>query len=170
MKLPKGNRQSNSKPVEAPTAAPTSNSMQTAPQTARQEPAISRQAVSAVAKPEPTKPATAAPPAASAESKTSRQIASPQPGPARSASRKPVTIEAKINVGFGNTLYLRGEGQGLDWDRGIPLTCTDASTWRWTAEVDQKLKFKLLLNDAVWAKGEDVVVAPGEKVQIAPAF
>jgi len=81
-----------------------------------------------------------------------------------------VTIEAKIDVGFGNALFLRGQGHGLSWDRGIPLTCVDGSTWKWSAEADEKLKFKLLLNDAVWAQGEDLVAAPGEKVEVAPAF
>ena len=43
---------------------------------------------------------------------------------------KPVTIEAKIDVGFGNTLYLRGEGVGLSWTQGVPLTCVDGKTWK----------------------------------------
>ena len=87
-----------------------------------------------------------------------------------SKASRSATIEAKIDVGFGNTLYLRGEGKGLNWNQGIPLTNVDGSTWQWSGEADEKLKVKLLLNDAVWAKGEDLVVAPGEKVQIAPAF
>ena len=89
--------------------------------------------------------------------------------PITKASRS-ATIEAKIDVGFGNTLYLRGEGKGLNWNQGIPLTNVDGCTWQWSGEADEKLKVKLLLNDAVWAKGEDLVVSPGEKVQVAPAF
>jgi hypothetical protein len=85
-------------------------------------------------------------------------------------SPKPVTIEAAIDVGFGNGLYVRGEGEGLDWDRGIPLTCVDGSTWKWSAEANDKLHFKLLLNDSVWAKGENLVIAPGERLQVAPSF
>jgi hypothetical protein len=84
---------------------------------------------------------------------------------------KTVTVEAKIDVGFGNTLYLRGEGGvGLNWDQGVPLNCVDGATWKWTGETEEKLKFKLLLNDTVWAKGEDLVVAPGEKVEVSPTF
>lgn len=81
-----------------------------------------------------------------------------------------VTIEARIDVGFGNRLYLRGEGQGLSWNQGVPLICVDGSTWKWCGESHDKLKFKLLLNDMVWSQGEDLVVAPGEKVEVAPAF
>lgn len=79
-------------------------------------------------------------------------------------------IEAKIDVGFGNQLFLRGEGAGLSWDRGIPLECVDSKTWRLTVPAQEKLLFKLLLNDSVWAKGEDVAVTPGQRLEIAPAF
>ena len=90
-------------------------------------------------------------------------------GSARNAA-KPVTIEAKIDVGFGNTLYLRGEGRGLSWTQGVPLTCVDGKTWKWMGETTEQLKFKLLLNDQVWSQGEDIVAAPGQKVEISPAF
>ncbi|HWD94093.1 MAG TPA: hypothetical protein VG938_17305 [Verrucomicrobiae bacterium] len=90
-------------------------------------------------------------------------------GSARSSAR-PVTIEAKIDVGFGNALYLRGEGLGLSWSHGIPLTCVDGKTWKWTGEAAEQLKFKLLLNDQVWSQGENLVAAPGQKLEISPAF
>src|SRR5436853_2805391 len=61
----------------------------------------------------------------------------------KTGSSKSVTIQAKIDVGFGNTLYLRGEGEGLSWNQGIPLTCVDGSTWQWSAPVSDKVKFKL---------------------------
>jgi len=89
--------------------------------------------------------------------------------PAKKTNRS-ATIEVKMDVGFGNTLYLRGEGKGLTWNQGIPLRCVDGSTWQWSGEADEKLKFKVLLNDAVWAKGDDLVIAPGEKLQISPTF
>ena len=109
--------------------------------------------------------------------KASPAIEKPQTAPMPVAASKPTkktsgtaTIEVKVDVGFGNTLYLRGEGKGLNWNQGIPLACVDGSTWQWSGEADEKLKFKLLLNDAVWAKGEDLVIAPGEKLQVAPSF
>ena len=81
-----------------------------------------------------------------------------------------VTIEAKIDVGFGNSLFLRGEGAGLSWERGTPLTCVDGTTWRWSRAGADALKFKLLLNDAIWAQGEDVTATAGQTLQIAPRF
>jgi len=104
--------------------------------------------------------------------KTATQTTAPPARPARSAHNgaKTVIIEAKIDVGFGNALYLRGEGKGLSWDQGIPLVCVDGSTWKWSGEAPEQLKFKLLLNDAVWSKGADFVAVPGQRIQIAPAF
>ena len=107
--------------------------------------------------------------------KTLTKTASVAAAPAKTGSNgqngsKSVTIEAKVDVGFGNTLYLRGEGHGLSWTQGIPLTCVDSSTWAWSGEASDSLKFKLLLNDSVWAKGEDLVAEPGAKLQITPAF
>jgi hypothetical protein len=114
---------------------------------------------------------TAAAPAAEAPAATA-PAATPaaNPVPTIRRDRRPVVIEAKIDVGFGNGLFLRGEGQGLSWNHGIPLTCVDGSTWKWSGEAEGKLKFKLLLNDAVWSKGEDLVAAPGQRVQVSPAF
>ncbi len=86
-------------------------------------------------------------------------------------TKRPVTtIEAKVDVGFGNNLFVRGEGPGLSWEHGVPLKCVDPQTWQFSIPANDKLKFKLLLNDAVWAKGEDLVASPGQRIQIAPAF
>ncbi len=105
-----------------------------------------------------------------ATTRTQTALSAAKPAKAGGATSKTVTIEAKIDVGFGNTLYLRGEGHGLSWNEGIPLTCVDSSTWKWSGEAVDKLKFKLLLNDAVWSKGDDLIAAPGQRVEISPSF
>ena len=88
----------------------------------------------------------------------------------KKSSAKLTTIEARIDVGFGNNLFLRGEGNGLSWNSGVPLQCVDGKTWRWSTQATDNLKFKLLLNDAVWSQGEDLVAKPGAKVEIQPQF
>ena len=93
--------------------------------------------------------------------KENRPVTSPAPV---------TTIKAKIDVGFGNNLFVRGQGAGLSWERGVPLTCVDGQTWQWSGKADDRLTFKLLLNDSVWAKGEDIVAKPGQKVEVVPAF
>jgi hypothetical protein len=105
---------------------------------------------------------TAAPPAAVTTAQA-RSLATAAEPPA-------TTIEAKIDVGFGNNLFLRGQGANLSWERGTPLTCVGPNTWRWSARVTDDLTFKLLLNDRNWAVGENIVVRPGAQVEIAPKF
>jgi len=80
-------------------------------------------------------------------------------------------VEAKIDVGLGNLLFIRGQGHGLSWFEGVPLNCVDPATWVWSAgQAREKVVFKLLLNDQVWAKGEDVMVEAGRKIEIVPCF
>ena len=113
----------------------------------------------------PTTPTVQTAPAAPAAAAKRAETAPAAPSPA-----KPITIEAKIDVGFGNALFLRGEGKGLSWNHGIPLTCVDGSTWKWSVKAEDKVKFKLLLNDAVWAVGEDLEAKPGQNVEVCPSF
>src|SRR5690242_925184 len=80
-------------------------------------------------------------------------------------------IEAKVDVGWGNALFIRGQGAGLGWLKGMPLACLDGSTWVWLSNESQdKVTFKLLINDEVWAEGEDQVGEPGGKIEVRPVF
>jgi hypothetical protein len=80
------------------------------------------------------------------------------------------TIEVKKDVGFGNAVFMRGQGGGLTWERGLPLVCVDAQTWRWSGVAKDPIKFKLLINDKIWSAGNDLVIAPGQKMEVAPEF
>ena len=111
----------------------------------------------------------------------------PKPTGARPAEQKPTgaiapltedqvvkkltVVEAKVDVGFGNAVFIRGQGAGLSWEKGQALNCEDGTTWVWSREeTDDRAVFKLLLNDQVWAQGGDLVVEPGNMVLVAPAF
>jgi hypothetical protein len=37
----------------------------------------------------------------------------------------PTVIEARFDAGFGNGLFVRGEGAGLSWEKGEPMICLD---------------------------------------------
>jgi hypothetical protein len=81
------------------------------------------------------------------------------------------TITAKIDIGFGNALYLRGEGAGLSWDRGTQMNCLDYDSWM--LELGESVRpviYKFLVNDLTWSAGEDYVVPAGTSVTVAPAF
>ena len=82
-----------------------------------------------------------------------------------------VSITVKVDVGFGNALYIRGDGAGLSWNKGTLLDCVSNDTWSIVLpSVGKPLAFKLLLNDEVWSTGEDYNAAPGDTVTVTPAF
>jgi hypothetical protein len=81
------------------------------------------------------------------------------------------TITALIDIGFGNALYLRGEGAGLSWDRGVLMNCVSDNTWLLElGESARPIIYKFLVNDLSWSAGEDYVVAPGTNVSVVPTF
>lgn len=91
--------------------------------------------------------------------------------PAKKAGPQPTLIEANIDVGFGNTLYIRGEGPGLNWDRGQTMECTKDDLWSFSIEAAAKpIVFKFLINDETWCSGDDYVVEPGNKITLVPTF
>jgi hypothetical protein len=117
----------------------------------------------------PKPPASGVNPAASA-AKPAASAVNPAASAARPASGALTTIDVKIDVGFGNAVYLRGQGPGLTWERGVPLACVDGRTWRWSQAVANPITFKVLLNDKVWSAGNDLVVKPGQKLEVSPSF
>jgi hypothetical protein len=104
--------------------------------------------------------------------------ATPKPLPATGGSEKALApietlteVKAKVDVGWGNTLFIRGQGDGLSWEKGKPLLCADSSTWVWsTRRAGTSVVFRLLLNDQIWAAGTDAVVQPGQHLEIVPTF
>lgn len=101
-----------------------------------------------------------------------KQTAAPAKKKPAVASEPPATfISAKIDIGFGNHLYLRGEGPGLSWDRGLAMDCV--GTGLWTSSVKHAstpVTFKVLVNDLSWSEGPDYTVKPGQSITIAPTF
>lgn len=99
--------------------------------------------------------------------------------PAKKAAKKKVvakkvqqtSIIANVDVGFGNSLYIRGEGAGLSWDRGIQMENVSPYEWQYTASVaDGSITFKFLINDEAWAEGENLTVSAGGKSVSTPTF
>ncbi len=91
--------------------------------------------------------------------------------PAAKPVRKPTVIAARINIGFGNTLFVRGEGPGLSWDRGLAMDCLADDLWSVSLPGSGNgVVFKFLVNDLSWSAGSDFVVASGESVELTPSF
>ena len=86
---------------------------------------------------------------------------------------KPVvtSVTAQIDIGFGNALFLRGEGAGLSWDKGTLMTCVNDNQWSLVlGESARPIVFKFLVNDLSWSAGEDYSVAAGGSVTLVPTF
>ena len=81
------------------------------------------------------------------------------------------TITAQFDIGFGNALYVRGEGAGLSWDQGLLMNCVSNSEWQCVlGESARPIVFKFLVNDLSWSTGEDFSVTPGANVTLTPTF
>lgn len=98
--------------------------------------------------------------------------------PVASVAVKPVvstpvktTISARIDVGFGNALFLRGEGPGLSWEKGLAMECVENDLWRIVlAESARAYTFKFLINDTTWSAGPDFTAACCTSVTLTPEF
>ena len=89
----------------------------------------------------------------------------------KAVAKKKTVITAKIDIAFGNTLYIRGDGPGLSWDAGVPMNSIGADEWSITLPGSKpQVIFKFLVNDISWNAGEDYVVDSGSEVVLVPSF
>jgi hypothetical protein len=144
--------------------------------TAKSSPAPATQRAASGRKPAARKAAPAAKPSAPA-SKPAAPVALAAPVSAPAVVRPAVvptsitTISAQVDVGFGNTLYIRGSGGGLSWSVGLPMNCVAADLWRISLDAArQDIAFKVLVNDLTWNTGPDFAVAAGTNVTVKPGF
>lgn len=87
------------------------------------------------------------------------------------AKLKLTRIVAHVDVGWGKQLYIRGEGAGLSWEQGIPMLCENDTEWHWVAETDVcPISFKFLIDDKVWALGENITINAGDVHISEPSF
>lgn len=80
-------------------------------------------------------------------------------------------ITALVDVGFGNTLFVRGEGAGLSWDTGSALESVADNQWAISLPASSTaITYKFLINDSTWSAGENFLVESGSSVTVNPAF
>lgn len=153
-------------PATKPVAAKPAAKSKTAATARPKAPAAKAKAAPVATKPAPA-PAVAEKAAAAPAPVAVKVVAVP------AAERRPVvtTISARIDIGFGNTLYIRGEGPGLSWDAGVPMECVEDDLWRVTlGESAKGYTFKFLVNDLSWSVGADYSCASGAAVTLTPEF
>lgn len=87
------------------------------------------------------------------------------------ATKSKTRVTAKYDVGFSNVLYIRGQGAGLNWDKGIPMKNVKADEWVW--ETDARFttgEFKVLINDRIFEQGNNHQLKNGSNNQFSPRF
>lgn len=100
-------------------------------------------------------------------------VASPAPLPPLPLVEGPgiTTIAARVDVGYGSTLFIRGSGPGLSWDVGAPMACVSGDVWSIDlVGATRPVYFKFLINDDVWSGGPDYFIEPGAQLEVTPFF
>ncbi|HLP08732.1 MAG TPA: hypothetical protein VK178_11245 [Opitutaceae bacterium] len=74
-------------------------------------------------------------------------------------------------IGIGNKVFIRGEGPGLSWDKGVPMEFVSIGKWSWeTSDAIDPLKIQLFKNDDLAAQGEAITLPPGHHIEATPVF
>ncbi len=91
----------------------------------------------------------------------------------RGSVSAPAATQVSINytVPAGYQLFIRGEGAGLSWEKGIPVLIQDGQlVFKAPAGQDKPVTYKLLLNDSIWDNGDNHVLTSGKSVTLTPEF
>lgn len=80
-------------------------------------------------------------------------------------------ISVHALIGIGNKPYLRGDGPGLSWERGVAMDFVEIGKWEWkTMRAHAPFKYQVWLNDQKKAEGEPQIVEPGIGASVSPRF
>lgn len=91
------------------------------------------------------------------------------------STEKNKTVSGKIIVkydcGFGNAIYIRGNGSNLSWEKGQILKNTKPDEWTWELDISSPIgEFKVLLNDTEYEVGTNHILEQGSTIQFTPQF
>ncbi len=103
---------------------------------------------------------------------TSEEIPSDADLVSRSSSSDGATrLLTTAYIGIGNKLYIRGDGPGLSWDKGVPMQFVSIGKWGWsTQDAIGTVRVKLLKNDEAAALTGEVELEPGRHTEITALF
>ncbi|HWA27499.1 MAG TPA: hypothetical protein VG734_17725 [Lacunisphaera sp.] len=74
-------------------------------------------------------------------------------------------------IGIGNKLFIRGDGPGLSWDKGVPMQFVSIGKWGWSSnDVTAPIACKLYKNDETAALSGEVFLEPGKHVELSALF
>ena len=74
-------------------------------------------------------------------------------------------------IGIGNKVFVRGEGPGLSWEKGIPMEFISIGKWTWKAsDPSVPVKIQLYKNDDLPAQGDPIAIPAGHQIEATPVF
>ena len=74
-------------------------------------------------------------------------------------------------IGIGNKLFIRGDGPGLSWDKGVPMQFVSIGKWGWAShDVTGPIACKLYKNDETAALSGEIFLEPGKHVELTALF
>lgn len=94
----------------------------------------------------------------------------PTPSPSEDRAKK-TRLMIKFDCGFNNWISIRGEGAGLDWQKGVPLK--NMGTDEWVFETNSPFvncEFKVLINDEIYESGPNHPLICGTNTKHIPYF
>jgi hypothetical protein len=95
--------------------------------------------------------------------------------PAKSAGKPSPDGRTRLTVtsyiGIGNKLHIRGDGAGLNWNKGVALQFVSIGRWRWeTDKATAPVVFKIYKNDRLEAPNGEITLLPGTELEISATF
>lgn len=92
--------------------------------------------------------------------------------PASSKKKQTKTsVVIQYDIGFSNHFSIRGEGAGLSWEKGVPLTNIKSNEWIWETDLPfETCHFKVLINDQAYEQGENHQIKEGDTLSYTPLF
>ena len=102
---------------------------------------------------------------------TPGEAASAAPAEASVSSDGATRLLATAYIGIGNKLFIRGDGPGLSWDKGVPMQFVSIGKWGWaTDDATAPIACKLYKNDETAALSGEIFLEPGKHIEITAIF
>ncbi len=132
------------------------------------EPALTDTTAPMVVEPAPAAATELEPTIASADDSASGSAA---PAESSASSDGATRLLATAYIGIGNKLFIRGDGPGLSWDKGVPMQFVSIGKWGWaTHDATAPIRAKLYKNDETTGLTGEITMEPGQHVEITALF
>ena len=104
-------------------------------------------------------------------SASSEDSSPPAPVEASTTSDGATRLLVTAYIGIGNKLFIRGDGPGLSWDKGVAMQFVSIGKWGWAShDVTAPIACKLYKNDETAALSGEIFLEPGKHVELTALF